>query len=97
MKDIKQFADELSDAYSTDNYVNSNWAPSIRMLRNLGFSDANIEAIIRSKWTRWAADCSNKRYGRNTSVDLYRFLHSMNDLADQVEELTKETFGGYPQ
>ncbi len=91
MKDIKEFAEELSDAYSTDNY-NNNWIPSIKMLRKRGYNDLQVEAIIRSKWTRWAADGSDKRYGRVNSADLARFLDAQTNLEAEVADLVKGTF-----
>lgn len=92
MKDIKEFNEELSDAYSTDNY-NGTWIPCIKMLRKRGYDDRQVEAIIRSKWTRWAADSSDKRYGRNNSKDLARFLDAQKNLAAEVADLVVGTFG----
>jgi hypothetical protein len=90
-KPIKDFAEELADAYSTNRYKGG-WAASIRMLRGRGFNDRQIEAIIRSKWTRWAGDASGKAYGHVTSADLSRFLDSQKDLQREVEYLTEGTF-----
>ena len=92
MKNIKEFNEELQDAYSTSNY-NGNWIPSIKMLRKRGYNDQEVEAIIRSKWTRWAADGSGKSYGRNNSADLARFLDNTQNLAVEVADLVKGTFG----
>jgi len=59
-------------------------------------------AILRSKWTRWAADAATsptKRYGRATAKDLARFLdnsrnfgNSGRDVAAAVAQLVAETF-----
>lgn len=93
MKDVKQFAEELSTAYSTANYAGG-WSASIKMLRRRGYTDQQIEAIIRSKWTRWAGDASNKMYGKVTSADLARFLDDpRNEISPaRVDELVRETF-----
>lgn len=93
MKDIKQFAQELSDAYSTNNYAGG-WSASIKMLRRRGYNDQQIEAIIRSKWTRWAGDVSNKMYGKVTSADLARFLDDpRNQITPRaIDELVQSTF-----
>jgi len=93
MKDIKEFNEELQDAYSTDNY-NGNWIPCIKMLRKRGYNDQEVEAIIRSKWIRWAADGSGKRYGHVNSADLARFLDTMSDPSEEIADLVKGTFGG---
>jgi hypothetical protein len=88
---VKDFAEQLSDAYSTSNY-NGNWSPCIKMLRKRGYDDRQIEAIIRSKWTRWAADGSSKSYGKVNSKDLAKFLDKQSNLAKEVAELVKGTF-----
>lgn len=64
-----QMAERLSDAFSTDRYRDG-WTATVRMLRARGYSDKQAEAIIRSKWTRWAGDHSGKPYGRVTASDL---------------------------
>ncbi len=87
---IEQFAERLSNAYSTDRYRNE-WRPSIRALRRAGYDDRQIEAIIRSKWTRWAADHSDNRYGRVTAKDLMAFVR--REGMDNVRALTRESFG----
>lgn len=91
--DVKEFNDQLQDAYSTSNY-GGNWGPCIKMLRKRGYNDQAIEAIIRSKWTRWAADNSVKSYGYNNSADLSRFLDTMTNLDKEVADLVEGTFGG---
>ena len=84
MKDVREFAEELSDAYSTDRY-SGGWNGCIRMLRRHGLDDQEVEAVIRSKWTRWAGDASGKPYGRVTSRDLEKALPQIQkDLTDLV-------------
>jgi hypothetical protein len=92
METVAELAERLSDAYSTDSYRNG-WSGCIRMLRKRGYTDANIEAILRSKWTRWAGDHSDKRYGYYTSMDLARFLDSDSNAItrEQVDALTLES------
>ncbi len=87
----QELNDQLQDAYSTSNY-NGNWTPCIKMLRKRGYDDRQVEAIIRSKWTRWAADGSGKSYGKNNSKDLARFLDQQKNLAKEVAELVQGTF-----
>lgn len=88
MKSIEAFAEELSDAYSTDRYRNG-WSGCIRMLRRHNLNDRQIEAIIRSKWTRWAGDASNHRYGQITSKDLEKMLPQ---IMPDLDELVRGTF-----
>lgn len=84
-------AERTSDCFSFDRYAN--WAAVAKMLLAKGYTDQQAEAILRSKWTRWAADASNKRYGQATGADLERFMAQQRNLAAQVAELTRETFG----
>ena len=62
MKDVKVFAKELSDAYSSAAYK-AGWGSCIKMLRKRGYNDAQVEAIIRSKFTRWARDMHSSYHG----------------------------------
>jgi hypothetical protein len=94
LKPIKQFAQELSDAYSTTRY-RGGWAGCIRMLRRRRYNDTEIEAIIRSKHTRWAGDASDRPdrpYGKLTSTDLAKYIDNYKDFADEVEDLVRGTF-----
>lgn len=92
-KDAKAFAEELSDAYSTSTY-GDNWLPCIKMMRRkYAFNDRAIESIIRSKWTRWAADERKNYKGVANSADLARFLDAQPNLVAEVKELVDMTFG----
>jgi hypothetical protein len=93
---IANFAEELSDAYSTDNY-GGNWGPCIKMMRSRGFDDRAIEAIIRSKHTRWAADSDDRPHGRANSASLAKYLSKQGMTPDspEVKALVSETFGSY--
>lgn len=88
MKNIDEFTEELSDAYSTGRY--GGWKPCIKMLRSRKYNDKEIDVIIRSKWTRWAADMSNNP-DRGTAKDLLRFLESFGkDEKSEVAKLVDE-------
>jgi hypothetical protein len=56
-------------------------------------SDLETEAIVRSKWTRWACDhdTSRNRYGRHTSSAMVRFMKDTPQ--SEVTALVNETFG----
>ncbi len=93
-------AERTSDAYSYDNYGYQGWLAATVMLLRRGYSERETEAILRSKWTRWAGDKASYRkswrYGRTNGADLARFLDSMNVAAraQEVAELVAGTFGG---
>lgn len=88
-----------SDAYSFDNYGERGWYAATLMLLKRGYTDREAEAILRSKWTRWAADMSShqKRYGTHNGATLARFLDSYGEDTDRlrrdVDSLVAETFG----
>jgi hypothetical protein len=91
---VAELAEKCSDAYSTDSYHNG-WNGCIRMLRKRGYDDRQIEAILRSKWTRWTGDGSERRrYGRYTSTDLANFLDSISpaDREREIQKLVDGTF-----
>lgn len=70
--EIDHLTDITSDAYSFDRYAS--WRACVAMLARRGYTYAETETILRSKWMRWAGDSSDKRYGRVTSRDLERWL-----------------------
>ena len=78
-----------SDAYSYDRYAN--WTAVAHLLLDLGLTENQAEAVMRSKWTRWAADQSDAAYGQVPAKALNRFLVSY--AMDDVKKLTKETLG----
>lgn len=95
-------AEKTADAYSADAFGNS-WVATCAMLLRRGYTEREAEAILRSKWTRWARDMGSKYEGNSKTLE--RFLDarpakgrpsmfkSDEDLARQVRELTAETFG----
>lgn len=96
-KSIKEraaaLAEKTADAYSSDRYAS--WPAVCEGLLRAGYTEPQVEAIVRSKWTRWAGDASDKRYGRSTFKDLKRWMErSMGSkLQAEVESLTRQTFG----
>src|SRR5262245_10448041 len=94
----QRLAEQTADSYSHDNYGEQRWLAATHMLLKRGYTERQAEAILRSKWTRWAADMATdrgRRYGHVNSADLARFLDTMSDAdrAAQVRELTIGTFG----
>lgn len=87
-KPVTEFAAELANAHSTNRYAGG-WVSCINVLRSKGLSDQQTEAIIRSEWTRWAADNSTAPQGRATGQDLLRFIEQ-HDLWDEVKGLVED-------
>jgi len=89
-------ADATADAFSWDTYGEQAWRACCRMLARRGYNAREIEAIMRSKWTRWAGDHANKS-ARVNSADLARFMDECyadpTRRAAEVRELVLGTFG----
>lgn len=85
----QELADKTSDAYSAAKYYS--WVACVRALRKEGYTDREIEAILYSKWTRWAADRSKNPYGKASSNDLLNYIREF-ESEDSVKLLTKEHF-----
>lgn len=67
-------AEQTENAYSYSNYTPAGWRNCCKQLARLGYDASAIETIMRSKWTRWASDGSNKAYGQNNWVSLQDFM-----------------------
>lgn len=52
--EAKRIADKCRDAYSADAYAN--WTKCALVCLKRGLNAAQTEAVLRSKWTRWARD-----------------------------------------
>lgn len=57
----RDIADRCRDAYSADRY--GSWPAVAQRLLDMGYDDREVEAVMRSKYTRWAADQSDRPYG----------------------------------
>lgn len=61
---VQSVFQKTKDAYSFNRYAKSAWRGAIQYLRSIGLSDRQIEAVLRSKHMRWAADNSSAEYGQ---------------------------------
>jgi|SRR5215467_7617140 len=94
-------AEVTADAYSWDEYNEAGWRSCCRMLAKRGYNALEIEAIMRSKWTRWAVDHATfhvkRADGRHNSADLARFIDdtypNVARRAEEVRSLVIGTFG----
>jgi len=96
-KDVIALADKTADAYSHDRYGRTEWRKAIRLLGVRGHGAREIEAILRSKWTRWAADGSD-RPEKPRAQDLIRFMDEPRNRcsATSIAELVATTFPEAP-
>lgn len=87
MAPAERVADKAADAYSVDRY--RSWRACAAALLGLGYTESQAVEILRSKITRWAADVSDKPYGRATALDLVKFLR---DTRGSMAEILREIF-----
>lgn len=87
----RQLATRTEDAYSADRYAN--WTAVADKLLRAGYDEKQAEAIMRSKWTRWAADADSQKhtYGNHPAKIVVEFAAEQGMAA--VVKLTEETFG----
>jgi hypothetical protein len=71
----QRLARETADAYSFDAYGARQWFLAAKGLVDLGYSDAEVEAILRSKWTRWARDAHSSYEGKGQWVIDFVLMH----------------------
>lgn len=76
-KELRRLANQLAiqtaDAYSYDRF--QSWSAVAFALIKAGYSLEETEAIMRSKWARWASDSSDRPYGRATAKCLVDFAN----------------------
>lgn len=56
----KECASRCHNAYSVGRY--RSWAAVAKVLLQNGYNEQETEAIMRSKWTRWASDLHGGNY-----------------------------------
>ena len=78
--------DTHEDCYSGDRYTWTAWSKIVDWLAAQDFDAHQIEQILRSKLTRWAADHAGKYDG----VTLKEFQKFWNDCQSTVEHVMKE-------
>lgn len=80
---------KVEAAYSMDRY--NSWEQVAKTLLKHGLDERQTEAVMCSKWTRWAADASGQRYGSVSAKVVLDFVKKQGN--DEVVKLTLEHFG----
>jgi len=89
----RAIAEQTADAYSADRYTS--WKQVAEtLLLDLGMTDAQAEAFMRSKHTRWAADGSDAPHGKAPATrTILKYVRSKrnfpNGLAAELTELVR--------
>lgn len=88
----RQIAEKADDAYSTDRY--NSWPAVAQVCLEMGYDARQTEAIMRSKYTRWAADMSSARYGTVPAKALLDLRQLSPELfsPQAIAELVEGTF-----
>lgn len=83
-------ARRTQDAYSSDRY--RSWRAVAAALLKRGYDERQVEAIMRSKWTRWAA--ADQVMGKASAKDLLAFIDNPRNECSltAVRELVQQTF-----
>jgi hypothetical protein len=86
---ISALSAKTQNAYAVNRF--RSWDACVRELILRGYDDAEVEAVLRSKWMRWASDQAN---GKATVKHLKDFLDNPANCCDKyaVKALVKETF-----
>jgi hypothetical protein len=87
-------ADQTADAFSFDRYAS--WATCAEKILARGFTVKETEAILRSKWMRWAADACATPYGRVPAAAIVQWLdgYDPKTFERDLAELVAGTFEG---
>ena len=92
---VSRIEAKTEDAYSYDRYSRSGWRGTIKMLLNGNWTEREVEAFLRSKYMRWAADMDATRdYGQHNSRTVSEYLESLRCPLNQrdLDELVAGTF-----
>jgi hypothetical protein len=74
----KALALRTEDAYSFDRYAN--WPATAQALLDFGLNEAQAEAVLRSKFMRWAADQVDFPYGEVPAQAIIEALEKPHNL-----------------
>lgn len=83
-----------SDAYSYDRYGVNAWLATAKYLEKQGLTDRQIEAMLRSKHTRWAMDHAGDK---NKSKAFQNYVEASTkwlNLQAEAVEMERQTFEG---
>lgn len=90
-------AQKTADAYSYDRF--RSWNSVARLLLGRGYTMREAEAIMRSKWMRWAADNATASYGKIPARVIIEYMDGMIDrwgTAWFQRELREIVVGTFP-
>lgn len=77
LSNAAEVAENTKDAYSFEAFGMDEWTKSAQMLLDLNYSLAEVEMILRSKYTRWARDHADD--GEDTAENLRAFVMDLRN------------------
>jgi hypothetical protein len=88
MSKAAMLAMKCGNAYSAFAY--DSWPNVAKVLLARGLTEQEAEAVMVSKWTRWAVDQSPARYGRVPAKAIIKFLDGMKNERAEIKTLVRE-------
>ena len=77
-------ADCCRDACSFDAFGPLEWRAAARMMARKGYTEREIDAILRSRWTRWLRDAAGRYNGTAKDLAAYIDRRTPTELARVV-------------
>jgi hypothetical protein len=87
----ERLVEATADAYSFEAYGQHEWLKAIGYLMGMGYDDRQIEAVLRSKWTRWASDAYSTYDGKGRWLKEFVERHAGQPDYD-IDALVAGTF-----
>lgn len=78
-----RLAAKTADASSAYNFGSVRWVEAAQMLLDYGLTEAEAEAVLRSKWTRWCRDAFGEP--KYFVAELYRKVATSS--SDEIKAL----------
>lgn len=91
----REVALKTQDAYSYERYGANAWLATAKWLAKQGLTGRQIEAMLRSKHTRWAMDHAGDK-GKTKAFENYAVAAGNNGwlkLHAEAAEMERQTFG----
>ena len=82
---IDQLAKVTQTAYSFSAYGEAEWLKTAKMLRARGFTLEEVEAVLRSKLTRWCRDMFSKN-DEGKAIYLEQYLDHYKYTQDRIRK-----------
>lgn len=93
---LRATANKIADrtyegAFSAERYGRTEWRKAARLMADRGFAAEQIEAVLKSKWMRWAADAAGTSRGKADHLAAY-LNKNVRTLNDDLVLLVEGTF-----